>query len=338
MRDATKVVPDRIVELGYGFRAAKVLMSAVELGVFAALAGGPLRLDVLTNQLKIDLRGARDFLDALVALQLLDRDEEGRYSNSSEADLYLDSNKTTYIGGLLEHISRSEYPRWDSLTTALTTGRSQTASEAGGNYPTNSADETRIRTFVRGMTGASLSAARVLAQRFRWSDYSTCIDVGTAQGCVPVAIARQHPHMRGGGFDLPTVGPMFEKYVAEHGLSDRLSFYSGDFLTEPLPAADVLIMGRVLHNWDLSTKHMLLQKAYAALTAGGALIVYERLIDDARRANTAGLLSSLNMLVMTPGGFDFTGADCIGWMHDAGFRKMRIEALTTDQSMIIAYK
>lgn len=83
---------------------------------------------------------------------------------------------------------------------------------------------------------------------------------------------------------------------------------------------------------------MLLEKAYRALPAGGALIVHERLIDDERRVNATGLLSSLNMLIMTEGGFDFTGADCASWMRQTGFRDIRVEPLTSEQSMIIGVK
>jgi len=83
---------------------------------------------------------------------------------------------------------------------------------------------------------------------------------------------------------------------------------------------------------------MLLQKAHEALTPGGALIVYERLIDDARSASSTGLLSSLNMLIMTEAGFDFTAADCMDWMRDAGFREMRTEPLADAHSMIVAVK
>jgi hypothetical protein len=97
-------------------------------------------------------------------------------------------------------------------------------------------------------------------------------------------------------------------------------------------------MGRVLHNWDLSTKKMLLGKAYAALPRGGALIIYERLIDDERRVNSVGLLASLNMLIMTEGGFDYSAADCIGWMQQEGFRDMYVEPLTGDQTMIVGTK
>jgi hypothetical protein len=97
-------------------------------------------------------------------------------------------------------------------------------------------------------------------------------------------------------------------------------------------------MGRVLHNWDIAKKMVLLRKAYEARPANGALIVYERMIDDERRTSTMGLLSSLNMLIMTAGGFDYTSADCIGWMREAGFRDMRCKRLTDEQSMVVGIK
>jgi len=147
-----------------------------------------------------------------------------------------------------------------------------------------------------------------------------------------------HPHLTGGGFDLPPVGPVFEEYVAEAGLSDRLRFYAGDFFADPLPAADVLIMGYILHDWDLEGKRALLAKAYAALPEGGRLVVYEALIDDERRQNTFGLLMSLNMLIETRGGFDYTGADCRAWMREAGFRESYVEPLVGPNSMVVGIK
>jgi hypothetical protein len=96
------------------------------------------------------------------------------------------------------------------------------------------------------------------------------------------------------------VRPVFEAYVSRFELADRLQFYPGDFFTDELPSADVLVMGHILHDWDLTQKCTLLDKAYAALPTGGALVVYEALIDDDRRTNTFGLLMSLNMLIETP--------------------------------------
>jgi hypothetical protein len=335
---APPLTPDRIVQLAYAFREAKVLLSAAELGVFAALAEGPAQLETLLKRIGIHKRGGRHFLDALVALGVIDRDADGRYSNTRSADLYLVEGTPTYIGGLLHHLNKREYPDWNLLTRALQTGEPPSGATTAGFYPTLYADPAYLETFVGAMSGGSLLVAKELAGKFSWQHYNTLVDIGSAEGCLPVQIAKCHAHIVGGGFDLPAVGPAFDSYVQENGLSHRLRFYPGDFLTDPLPAADVLVMGRVLHNWDLPTKRMLLKKAYDALTIGGALIVYERLIDDERRIGAAGLLASLNMLVMTAGGFDYSGAECIGWMREAGFHDMRVERLTPDQSMIVGLR
>jgi O-methyltransferase domain/Dimerisation domain len=332
------ITPDRIVKLGLAFRAAKALLSAVELGIFTALAEDSLDLDALRMRVGIDERGARDFFDALVALGMLERDERGRYANTPETNFYLDRQKPTYIGGELDHFNTYVYPHWNLLTPALRTGKPQSGARATGHYSALYADHAALETLIKGMTGGTLPVAKALAAKFPWQDYKTVIDVGTAQGCLPVQIAHAHPHITGGGFDLPPVNPLFDNYARDHGLCDRLRFYAGDFLQDPLPSADVLVLGRVLHNWDLVTKRMLLKKAYDALPAGGALIVYERLIDDERRVNAAALLASVNMVIMTAGGFDFTGADCIGWMREAGFRDMRVEPLTSEHSMVVGMK
>jgi hypothetical protein len=335
---ATNIEPDRILELGYAFRKAKVLLSAIELELFTTLADGPLDCDALQDRVGIDRRGARDFFDALVALGLLERDDAGRYSNTTEAQCYLDARKPSYIGGDLAHLNERMYQSWSGLTAALRTGKPQNGLAGSDYFPTLYANQVALNAFVRGMTGGSLLAASAIAAKFPWRDCATVIDIGTAEGCLPVEIVRVHDHIRGGGFDLPQVRPHFEDYVRKHGLGERLSFHAGDFLSAPLPSADVLVMGRVLHNWDLATKKMLLAKAYEALPGDGALIVYERLIDDDRRASSAGLLASLHMLIVTAGGFDFTAADCIGWMREVGFRRTHVEPLVLGLSMIVATK
>ena len=141
-----------------------------------------------------------------------------------------------------------------------------------------------------------------------------------------------------GGFDLPTTASDFEEYVNSFDLAQRLRFYPGDFLTDRLPDSDVLIMGHVLHDWNIDEKRALVGKAYEALPDGGALIVYGSVIDDERRHNTFGLLMSLNILIETPGGFDYTGADCQSWLSDAGFRDTYVEHLVGPDSMVVGFK
>jgi hypothetical protein len=270
---------------------------------------------------------------------MLERDAEELYGNTPEANLFLDRSKPSYIGGMLEMASTRLYPFWGSLTDALRTGRPQNEAKSGGNFfEALYADPERLEDFLSAMTGLSLGAACEIAQKFPWSDYRTFIDIGGAQGGVPVQLALAHPHLTGGIFDLPAVGPVFEKYVARHGLSHRLRFYPGDFFNDQMPSADVLVMGHILHDWNMEEKRVLLKKAFDALPTGGALIVFEALIDDDRRENTLGLLMSLNMLIETPGGFDYTGADCSRWMREAGFRETRVEHLVGPDSMVIGFK
>lgn len=335
---ATIITPGRIMQLGLGFWASKTLLSAIELGVFKELASGPLKIDELTRRLGLHPRGARDFLDALVALQLLDR-EDGRYSNTPEGAAFLDPAKPGYVGGMLEMANSRLYPFWGSLTEALRTGEPQNETKGGVDaFAALYADPNRLRLFLCAMTGISMGTARAIAAQFPWSDYKSFVDMGCAQGCLPVEVALAHPHLQGKGFDLEAVRPIFEEYVAKFGLSDRLSFEVGSFFNDPLPRADVIVMGHILHDWDLETKRMLLEKAHAALNPGGALIVYEALIDDDRRRNAFGLLMSLNMLIETAGGFDYTGADCQQWMRDAGFQSTRVEHLVGPDSMVIGLK
>jgi SAM-dependent methyltransferase len=330
--------PERIMQLGIGFWGSKTLLSAIELGLFTELAKGPLDANALTKRLQLHSRSARDFFDALVALGMLKRTGT-RYANTPETALFLDRNKPSYVGGMLEMSNARLYRFWGSLTEALRTGRPQNEAKTGEDFfGTLYADPNRLEGFLKAMTGLSQGTARAIAKKFPWKKYRTFVDIGCAQGGVAVEIALAHKHLTGGGMDLPVVQSLFEAYARAKGLDGRLGFHPGDFFKHPLPKTDVLIMGHILHDWNLEEKMMLLRKAYEALPAGGALIVHEALIDDARKQNAFGLLMSLNMLIETHGGFDFTGADCKGWMRDAGFKRTRVEPLVGPDSMVIGFK
>ncbi|MGH3866672.1 MAG: methyltransferase [Pseudonocardiaceae bacterium] len=334
--------PDAIMRLGTAFWGSKTLLSAVELGVFSELAGaGPLDGEVLRERLGLHPRGAMDFFDALVALGMLER-EDGRYANTPASELFLDRAKSSYMGGFLEMLNARHYGHWGSLTEALRTGLPQTevARAETGKKPFEVlyADPVRLAQFARAMTAVSASSARMLAAKFPWQEHSSVIDIGCAEGAVPVQVALMHEHITGGGFDLPPLGPIFDAYIAGFGLGERLSFTGGDFFTDVLPQADVFVMGHVLSGYDVAGKRLLLHKAYDALPGGGVLIVYDTFIDDERRSNAHGLLMSLNMLVQNPGGSEYTGADCRAWMQEAGFRESYVEHLAGPDSMAVGIK
>jgi precorrin-6B methylase 2 len=330
---------ENLLKFGLGFWASKVLLTATEIGLFTELAAGPLDGETIRQRLGLHERGTRDFLDALVALHILER-HDGKYWNAPDTDFFLDRNKPSYAGGILEMCSTRLYAYWGSFTEALQTGKPQNEAKNGEEdfFGKLYSSPGKLESFLKGMTGISAGAARGIASKFPWKKYKTFVDVGAAQGAVPVRVAQAHPHLRGIGADLPVVQPIFERYIKANGVSDRVQFQSVDFFKEPLPKADVLIMGHILHDWNLEQKKALIKKAYDALPKGGAYIVYEALIDDDRRVNALGLLMSLNMLVETPGGFDYTGADCQGWLREAGFSKTYVEHLVGPDSMVVGIK
>jgi len=334
----THPTPEKIVQTGLAFWPSKTLLSAIEIGVFTELARGPEEFDALSGRLGLHRRSARDFLDTLVALGFLNRDGS-RYSNTAETDLFLDRQKPSYLGGMLEMANARLYKFWGHLTEALRTGEPQNEIRSGGAglFESLYADPARLKQFLAAMTGLSHGANLAIAHNFPWKDYKSFVDVGTAQGDLAAQIALAHPHLDGIGFDLPEVAPIFEEYAKAVG-AGRLRFAPGSFFDRELPKADVVLMGHILHDWDLPTKKMLIEKAYDAVPAGGALIVYESIIDDDRSKNAFGLMMSLNMLIETPGGFDYTGADCSGWMRAAGFSATRVEPLVGPDSMVIGIK
>jgi hypothetical protein len=335
----THISPERILQTGLAFWSSKTLLSAIELGVFTELSRQPLTLTELQSKFGLHERGARDFFDALLALGFLSR-QNGVYSNTPDTQLFLDKANPAYVGGILEMANARLYPFWANLTEALRTGLPQNEARDGSPSPfeTLYSDPARLRTFLRGMTGISRGANLAIARLLPWDRYSTYADIGTAQGDLAVQVALKHPHLTGIGFDLPQTSAVFEEYARENGVSDRLRFQPGDFFKDALPNVDVILMGHILHDWGLETKKMLVRKAYDALPEGGTFAVYDSLIDDDRSRNAFGLLMSLNMLIETPDGFDYSGADCQGWLKEAGFRESRVEHLVGPDYVVIAVK
>lgn len=341
MSQETGPSPDHIMQVGLGFWASKALLSAVEMGLFTELAHGPAELHQLAGRVGLHPRSSRDFLDALTALGFLHR-VDGVYSNTPATDLFLDRHKPSYIGGMLEMASVRLFGHWNFLTEGLRTGRQQNEAKddgAASPFMAMYADPGRLKVFLAAMSGVSHGANLQIAKKAPWAKYKTFADVGAAQGDLAVQIALANPHLTGVGFDLAQVGPVFDEYAIANGVSDRVRFQAGDFFTEALPHnVDVITMGHILHDWDVEQKRMLVRKAYEALNPGGAFVVYDAIIDDDRSKNAFGLLMSLNMMIETPGGFDYTGAECIGWMKEAGFRDAYVEHLLGPDSMVVGFK
>ncbi len=338
-----QVNPSKIMQIGMGFWASKTLLTAVNMELFTHLADGALSGREIQIKLGLHKRSLFDFLDTLVALGFLDRTglkENATYSNSDDSDLFLDKNKPSYIGGILEMSNNRLYPFWNDLEEGLKTGKPQNETKNGGKplFEAIYANEDRLREFIHGMGGAQAVNFMKLAHDFDFSKYHTLCDVGGSGANLSIHIAKNNSHIKCISFDLPQVGPIAKENVEALGLSGRIEVCSGDFFIDELPSADVITMGNILHDWGSDDKIMLIKKAYDALPEGGALIVIENIIDDERKKNAFGLMMSLNMAIETDQGFDFTAVDFDQWAKEAGFSRTSVMPLTGPSSAVVAIK
>jgi hypothetical protein len=332
-----------ILQTAFSFWSSKVLLTAVDFGVFTKLGDRHITGAELGSELGLHARGISDFLDALVAMQFLGREGDGpsaKYHNTPASSLYLDGNSPRYIGGILVMLNARLFRFWNDLPEALRTGTPQNETKHGqkGMFEELYEELPRLEQFMGAMTGLSRINFEAFAAKFDFSNFKTLCDVGGATGLLSIEVAKKHPHLRCTSFDLPPVEPITQKHIAAAGLNGRIGTASGDFFKDPLPKADIITMGMILHDWNLEKKMHLIRSAYDALPPGGALVAIEALIDDARRENLFGLLMSLNMLIEFGDAFDYSGADFRGWCSEVGFRRFDVIHLAGPSSAAIAYK
>src|SRR5947207_10736525 len=335
--------PDAILQTAFGFWNSKVLLTAVTLDLFTKLGARRLTGAQIGKELALHPRGLADFLDALVAMKFLEREGDGaeaKYFNTPATALYLDRKSPRYIGGIPEMLNARLFKFWHDLPEALRTGQPQNETKHGGKgiFEELYAEPAKLEQFLDGMTGLSRINFEALAEKFDFSSYHTLCDVGGATGLLSIEVARKHPQIECTSFDLAPVEPVAKKHIAAAKLQNRIRVSSGDFFQDPLPRADVITMGMILHDWNLEGKMQLIRAAYDALPPGGAFVVVEALIDDARRDNVFGLLMSLNMLIEFGEAFDYSAADFEKWCREVGFKRFEVIHLAGPSSAAIAYK
>ena len=338
-----QVDPSKILQVGTGFMATKTLLTAVNMELFTILAKRELSGKEIQSRLGLHTRNLYDFLDSLVALGFLKRTglkETSIYKNAEDSNLFLDKNKQTYMGGILEMCNNRLYPFWNDLEDGLKTGLPQNETKNGGKpvFEAVYADPKKLREFVGAMGGVQMGNFIAFSKQFDFSNYKTLCDVGGAGGFLAAHVTLNNQHMQCTSFDLPPVEPIAKENLRNMGLSEKVTVTSGDFFTDDFPKADVITMGNILHDWGKEDKKMLIKKAYDALPKGGALVIIENIIDDNRSENAFGLLMSLNMLIETSEGYDFTAADFSELAKEAGFTQISVMPLTGPTSAATAIK
>jgi hypothetical protein len=337
--------PAGIMQIGTGFWASKILLSAIKFKLFTKLAEqkkmSAKEIKTFLN-LKCTDRHLYDFLDALTAFGFLTREgllETAVYSNSIDTDTFLDKNKPSYIGGLLEMLNNRLYKFWGDLEEGLITGLAQNEAKRGEDFfGLIYQDPEKLNEFTNAMSGIQMGNFITFAQKFDFSKYKTLTDIGGSAGLLSVMVAKHQAHMNCTTVDLPPVELISSKTIQKFQLTDRVKAQSRDFFADAFPKSDIITMGNILHDWDEEKKIMLMKKAYEALPEGGAFVAIEGIIDDERKQNVFGLMMSLNMLIETGTGFDYTFADFNRWANIVGFKSTALLALTGPTSAAIAYK
>lgn len=337
--------PAGILQMGTSFWASKILLTAVDFDLFTLLAE---KKQLTAGELKKTLnlhcsdRHVFDFLDTLTGLGFLNRTgilETAAYSNSPDTDMFLDLKKPTYVGGMLKMLNNRLYGFWGTLEDGLRTGKPQNEAKHGENlFDAIYKSPELLEGFVNAMSGIQVGAFMAFAQKFDFSKYKTLTDAGGSSGLLSMVVANHQPHMSCVSVDLPAVTTIAEKTIAKAGLTGRVKAASGDFFNDAFPEADIVTMGNILHDWDEEQKLGLMKRAFAALPEGGAFVAIENVIDDDRKANVFGLMMSLNMLIETGTGFDYTFADFNRWAKQVGFSSTSLLPLVGPTSAAIAIK
>lgn len=339
--------PSKIMQIGMGFWASKALLAAVKLRLFTLLSGGKsLSGAEIKDALHLQTidRHVYDWLDTLTSFGFLQRQgilEQATYLNSPETELFLDTKKPSYIGGILEMANNRLYTFWGSLEEALLTGQPQ--NETKGNLVGEGFDvlyqsPEKLQEFMDAMSGIQTGNFMALAKKFDFDKYSTLADIGGADAWLSIHLCLQHPQLNCISFDLPAVQQVAQKKVEQFFLQDRIEIRGGDFFKDELPSADIITMGNILHGMNEQAKQEMVQKVYDALPANGVFIAIENIIDEERKQNAFGLMMSLNMLIENGDAFDYMFSDFERWTKNAGFTRTELIPLTGPASAAIAYK
>lgn len=302
-KDVSLPDPAVVLDLLEAFRRSKTMFTAVSLGVFDALAAGPKTLAELARELPANQDALERLLDACVNLQLLGR-EVNTYTNLPVARTYLTKTSPHRLTGYIGYSNDVMWKLWENLPDAVREGTHRWNQTFGLDGPIFShffRDEAAKREFLMGMHGYGLISSPQVVAAFDLSRFRKLIDLGGATGHLAVAACQRYPAMRAAVFDLPEALPLAREIVGASAVLDRIELVAGDFFADALPEADLIAVGRILHDWSEPKIHKLLARIYERLPAGGALLIAEKLLDEDKKGPRWAQMQSLNMLTCTEG-------------------------------------
>jgi 3-hydroxy-5-methyl-1-naphthoate 3-O-methyltransferase len=327
VQSTSPVSPIPLMQLATSFWAFKTLSTAVEMDLFSTFHKSPMNASETARWFKIEERPAEMLLTGCASLGLLEKSKQtGRYGNSSLADEYLVRSARYYFGGFVTMLDRRLYGGWDKLPEAIRTNKPTTWDPEKQKSLFEGADPALMATFWQAMHSLSTFTARSLGEAVDFSRFEKLLDVGGGSGAFVIELCSIYPDLSGSVYDLPFVTEIAARNISKAGLESRVATHPGDFFHDPnFPAGhDVILFSMIMHDWSEGENRELLRKAFNALPPGGAVVISELLVNDEKTGPPPAALMSLNMLIETAGGRNYTPAEYQLWLADAGFKDVRV--------------
>ena len=328
-----------VLELIGGFRRSKLMFAAVELGVFDKLSRVALNALELAGLLDCHPDALARLLNALVGLQLLQKEGE-LFSNTPAAEEYLTSRSPNRLAGYIRYSNATLWKLWGELESAIREGGHRWKQVYGWDGPIFASlfhTEDARREFLMGMHGFGVLSSPHVVRAFDLTAYKRMADLGAATGHLVMAACEQYPHLQGVIFDLPHALDLAREITSVHPCKDRMEIQAGDFFNDPLPDADLYALGRILHDWSEDKIEALLRKIQQALPRGGALLIAEKVLDEKKTAPDWALLQDINMLICTEGR-ERTYAEYQALLLKAGFTQVTLRQTSAPIDALLAVK
>jgi hypothetical protein len=324
--------PLELLELANAYQRSKTLFALIEFELPTLLASGSLRLAEIARALDMQELAAESFLNACVALGLLERDGD-EYRNSALAEQFLVQGRPSFLGDQFRSYDRTSYPLWGNLVENLRRWR------AGMNDDALPPEDDQGEAGMRDRHNLSLMVGHALAQAFDFSRFSRMLDVGGGTGAMSLSICALHSKLRSLVFDLPPVARLAREYTAASELSERIEVTAGNFKLDELPPDfDVALLANLLSVASEATNRRLFKRIYERLPVGGAIILSGYVLDDDRTSPLIPVLFCLQDINWQAPDIERDARTYRGWLEDAGFVEIEHQRYCPPTSMLVGRK
>ncbi len=306
---------DELLQAMRGYQESRLLMTAVELDVFSAVAGGA-RAGEVAERLGTESRATAMLLNALVSVGALEKSGDAFRNTSQTARFLVDTSPECQRAGLMHSVNL--WDTWSTLTECVRRGTSLGPRKSG-----STGDPEWTRNFIDAMHRNSTATAPVMLRAFDATGVRHMLDVGGGSGAFSIAFAEANPALQADVFDLPHVTPIAREYIAKAGLEHRIRTRDGDMRTDDLGSGyDFVLVCSICHMFGEKENRELIRRCRKALVAGGRLMIRDFILNEDRCSPRQAAVFALNMLVGTSEGATYTEKEYTAWMLEAGFREV----------------